>query len=104
MSNTQGEHAQIVKYQHPHAHHHAKSDTYFVFTNRGEAEKFKKDPSKRTIDVVQAYEVFKNLHNPSRPPEGELRNVFGTSDMETIVKKILTEGEIEEAKAVTHHG
>ncbi|KAI8384555.1 ribosome maturation protein [Radiomyces spectabilis] len=71
---------------------------YFVIANAGMAAQWKKDKTIPLIDVVQSFDVLTvtnggNSGEASRPPSGILSSVFGTDNVDEVVKKIVEQGE-----------
>jgi len=86
---------QIVKLK---AHLGHTREEFFVVCNQGMAEQWRKDPENTPIsDVLQVDKIFKGQMrtNDLTPTKDELQSVFGTSENNVIVAKILKEGEIE---------
>jgi ribosome maturation protein SDO1 len=47
------------------------------------------------VDYLAVEEVFKNSGKGTRPPDGKVKEVFGTDDISEIAKKIIEKGEVQ---------
>eukprot|EP00029_Vermamoeba_vermiformis_P013095 TRINITY_DN801_c0_g1_i1.p2 TRINITY_DN801_c0_g1~~TRINITY_DN801_c0_g1_i1.p2 ORF type:complete len:100 (+),score=23.09 TRINITY_DN801_c0_g1_i1:386-685(+) len=70
-------------------------EVFYVYAEPGKADLFKKNPSMPLTDVVEVFDIFQNLYDKRRPSHDFLQEKFGTTDSDSIIKKILLEGEIE---------
>ncbi|KNC87671.1 hypothetical protein SARC_00242 [Sphaeroforma arctica JP610] len=81
-------------------------DTYYVITEVGEVQKWRKDKSIAMSNVVQSFDIFVKHGNqqgePSRPTKSELDSAFGTHQQDDCIQKILETGEIKSGPGMTN--
>ncbi|KAL0091210.1 ribosome maturation protein [Phycomyces blakesleeanus] len=75
----------------------ANDQEFFVIASPHMAAKWRNDKTIPLIDVVQNFDVFTTPSGSItgefiRPSKGTLESAFGTDSVDTIVKKIVSEG------------
>ncbi|KAI8092192.1 ribosome maturation protein [Gilbertella persicaria] len=76
----------------------ADSNEFFVIANADMVTKWKSDKTVPLVDVVQSFDVFTTTNKSNTgeyisPSKGLLESTFNTTNVDDIVKKILSEGE-----------
>ncbi|ELR16368.1 Shwachman-Bodian-Diamond syndrome (SBDS) protein [Acanthamoeba castellanii str. Neff] len=68
-------------------------EEYWVVANPGMPDKWKQDPSTPLTDVLQSFDIFKGHGQAGQAPQADLLKVFGTTDNDAVIRKILSEGD-----------
>merc|ERR1711879_584771 len=76
-------------------------EEYWVVANPGMPDKWKQDPSTPLTDVLQSFDIFKGHGQAGQAPHADLLKVFGTTDNDAVIRKILSEGDWPKEKGFT---
>ena len=70
-------------------------ETFEILLDPAVMSHLKQGKSIDLVDFLAVEDVFKNSRKGTRPPEDKIKEVFGTSDISEIAKKIVEKGEVQ---------